>query len=545
MSEVTDASDSPEAPVPRPKVTVLVTTYNHERYLRGALESVLRQKSEVPFDVLVADDASTDGTSRVAMAFRDRYPGTVRVMRPSKNMGPNAMFVAATAEVRGDYVALLDGDDAWIGTDKLERQAAFLDANPGVSGCFHDATVVYEDGSCAPRPALAELRQPVLNLADLVVRNIVPSVTLMYRHVDAAALREWFEAVAGDAWDRIIGVDWLTLLLLAQQGPLVRLDGLAATYRVHGGGVWSSPGRLAQLGDERMVYRRIGGLLPRTMQTALTTGLVRNAVEAAVEEAGLPHDLPVAVAGPTLPTPWYLNGRSVVELAPTDTGAAHELDALRTGITTVPRDAEQHFRSLPSLPASHEVAGYLVVAQPGDMEGHRPGLRTYADALPCLSIDGNVAVYELPMDAPPRRTVAEVRMARRPTSGLVGANIELPLASTDVDRTMRLVGWALPGVAPARRAVVVNAACGRVLAAAPLDVTRPDLAAAYPDVPHAVTSGFLVDVVLGDGVGGLVMDVAVDLADGSRAKIGTVVLTRPMANRGTTHPPAPTHLGGS
>lgn len=506
----------------RPRITVLITTYNHERYLGQALESALAQRTEVPFEVLVADDASTDGTGRVATSFRDRHPDVVRVLRPAQNLGANAMFLAALEEVRGDYVALLDGDDAWTSTDKLARQAAFLDVDEGASGCFHDATVVYEDGSLPPRRALADLRQPSLTLADVVVRDVVPTLTLMYRHIPADELRRWVEAVAGRAWDRVVSIDWLMLMLLAQRGPIVRLDGLGATYRVHDAGIWSSTGRLAQLADERVVYRRIARLLPTEVQAAVTKGLLRCAVETAVEEAGIPHDRPVAIAGPELPTPWYLNGRSVVHVSPVDAEAAHQLDALRSAAVTTHRTVEQHFGSLPSLPAGEQVAGYLVVTEPRDARPGRPGLWAYTDGLACLSIDQSFALYELPTTQPLARTVTQVTLVQPHPPALVGANVEAPAVGAGVTRTVWVVGWVVPAAGPARRVVVRDPDTGRLLATTAVDVERRDVAEAFPLVAHAALSGFVAGVVLPERARNLHLEVLVELSDGSRLPFGAV-----------------------
>ena len=502
-------------PAARPRITALVTTYNHERYLGEALESALAQRTDEPYEVLVADDASTDGTGRVAASFRDRHPDVVRVIRPAQNLGANAMFLAALREVRGDYVALLDGDDTWTSTDKLARQAAFLDADESASGCFHDATVVYEDGSLPPRRALADLRQPSLTLADVVVRDVVPTLTLMYRHIQADDVRRWVEAIAGSAWERVVSIDWLLLMLLAQRGPIVRLDGLDATYRVHDAGIWSATGRLAQLADERVVYRRIARLLPSEVQTAVTRGLLRCAVETAVEEAGVPHDRPVAIAGPELPTPWYLNGRSVVHVSAVDAEAAEQLDGLRAAAVTSHRSVDQHFGSLPALPAGEQVAGYLVVTEPRDARPGRPGLWAYADGLACLSIDQSFALYELPTTQPVVRTLTEATLVPH-APGLVGANIEAPAVGLEVTRTVWIVGWVLPVAGPARRVVVRDPEAGRLIATVAVEVERRDVAEAFPLVAHAARSGFAAGAVLGDGTGDRHLEVLVELADGSR-----------------------------
>src|SRR5262249_31816931 len=102
-----------------PRVSVIVPSYNAERFLRAALDSALAQEG-VSLEVLVADDGSTDGTSALLAGYGDR----IRVLRQD-HRGPAASRNAAAREARGEYVALLDADDRFR-PGKLARQAAVL-----------------------------------------------------------------------------------------------------------------------------------------------------------------------------------------------------------------------------------------------------------------------------------------------------------------------------------------------------------------------------------------------------------------------------------
>ncbi|MCZ2982502.1 glycosyltransferase, partial [Acinetobacter baumannii] len=97
-----------------------------------------------PFELLVGDDRSSDGTAEIIADYAARHPNLVAVLR-SENLGPNRNFSDLTARARGEYVAICEGDDYWTDSSKLQRQVDFLRANPEFTHCFHPVRVLYED----------------------------------------------------------------------------------------------------------------------------------------------------------------------------------------------------------------------------------------------------------------------------------------------------------------------------------------------------------------------------------------------------------------
>ena len=128
------------------RVSVLLTSFEHERYIAQALDGVLAQEG-VEFELLAGDDASTDGTRDVIARYAREHPGVIRPFFPEQNMGNGgkAIFAALMSQARGDYLAVLDADDYWTAPDKLRRQVAYLDEQPEAAMCFHDVLCVYED----------------------------------------------------------------------------------------------------------------------------------------------------------------------------------------------------------------------------------------------------------------------------------------------------------------------------------------------------------------------------------------------------------------
>lgn len=120
--EVSDASRLVE----RPLVSVLMITYNHAGYLAEAIEGVVSQQCDFPFELIIGEDASTDETQKIALDYQRRYPEIVRVIHSAANVGMNANGARVFLKARGEYVAYCEGDDYWCSPYKLARQVALI-----------------------------------------------------------------------------------------------------------------------------------------------------------------------------------------------------------------------------------------------------------------------------------------------------------------------------------------------------------------------------------------------------------------------------------
>lgn len=127
------------------KVSVCVMTYNQEKYIRQCLQSIVDQETEYRFEVIVADDCSTDGTEEIIKEFAERYPSLVRAVFHQANVGAGINYRSAHDLARGEYVAHCDGDDYWL-PGKLSYQSNLLDQNPEASQCWGCAHLVDDDG---------------------------------------------------------------------------------------------------------------------------------------------------------------------------------------------------------------------------------------------------------------------------------------------------------------------------------------------------------------------------------------------------------------
>jgi glycosyltransferase involved in cell wall biosynthesis len=148
-----------------PRVSVTVPTFNHGRWLAECLESVVRQEVNFTYEIIVADDASTDGiTPAIVAEYAARYPNLIVPLLREKNMGPGQNFLDLIRHARGEYIAHCDGDDLML-PGKLQRQVDFLDRNPDCAYVTHNMRII--DGETGRVIAERFLNRPIPAKSDI------------------------------------------------------------------------------------------------------------------------------------------------------------------------------------------------------------------------------------------------------------------------------------------------------------------------------------------------------------------------------------------
>jgi glycosyltransferase involved in cell wall biosynthesis len=128
----------------KPLISVRLITYNHLAYIQQALDSILAQKTDYSYEIVIGDDASTDGTQDILKEYAERFPDKIRLILQERNLGGRQNLLLTLQACIGKYVAFLDGDDYWIDEYKLQKQISFLEQNPTYSLSFHNTQVVLE-----------------------------------------------------------------------------------------------------------------------------------------------------------------------------------------------------------------------------------------------------------------------------------------------------------------------------------------------------------------------------------------------------------------
>lgn len=127
------------------KVSVYCTVYNHEKYVKDALEGFVNQVTDFEYEVFVHDDASTDGSAEIIREYAEKYPDIIKPIFQTENQYSKNVSIFETffrPRMRGEYVAACEGDDFWTDPHKLQMQVDFLDSHPEYSACVHNCCML-------------------------------------------------------------------------------------------------------------------------------------------------------------------------------------------------------------------------------------------------------------------------------------------------------------------------------------------------------------------------------------------------------------------
>ena len=138
-----------------PMVSICTTTYQHALYIEKALDSFLMQKTTFPFEILIHDDVSTDGTIEILKRYAEKYPEIVKPLFEEENQYSKGVPINETfnfPRAKGKYIALCEGDDCWLDENKLQAQVDYMEAHPDCTFCFTNGTITDVSGNAPDRP---------------------------------------------------------------------------------------------------------------------------------------------------------------------------------------------------------------------------------------------------------------------------------------------------------------------------------------------------------------------------------------------------------
>jgi len=218
-------------------VSIHCITFNHAKYIRLCLDGFIMQKTNFPFEVLIHDDASTDGTQDIIMEYQQKFPEIIKPIcqtenQYSKNIDVNNFNCERT---QGKYVALCEGDDYWTDENKLQIQVDFMENHPECSVCFHPVKVVWEDNS-KPNYIFPSkeyiFNKEVLELKDLLKYNFIQTNSVMYRW-------QFYEKKYKVFYPSdILPMDWYWHLFHSKYGTICFIDKCMGVYNKHASGIW-------------------------------------------------------------------------------------------------------------------------------------------------------------------------------------------------------------------------------------------------------------------------------------------------------------------
>lgn len=217
-------------------VTIRCITYNQEKYIRQTLEGFLMQKTNFKYEILIHDDASTDGTADIIREYEKKFPTYFHAIYQTENKFSTKGFKYITKllikEGRGKYAALCEGDDFWTDPYKLQKQVDFLESHPEFSMCFHQGKIHYEDNNLPDDIATPGLENREYTGLEIykTFRPITCSVVMrtdVYKH---DSYQKYLRS-------NISFGDLPTFLSCASCGKIYGMTDNMAVYRKHSGGL--------------------------------------------------------------------------------------------------------------------------------------------------------------------------------------------------------------------------------------------------------------------------------------------------------------------
>lgn len=221
------------------QVSICCTAFNHELYIRDALEGFLSQRTDFAFEIIVHDDASADATPAIIMEYHQRYPNIIipilqQENQYSKSTGLFSIFINPI--IRGKYVAHCEGDDYWIDSTKLQKQYEALENNHTFDICFHPAKALYPDG-LAKTMSFHNKTETVFPVGTVILGGggFMPTASLFYRKEVRASIDDFHSR-----YGKFPVGDVMLQFLASLKGGALYLPIIGSVYRVRSVDSWSS-----------------------------------------------------------------------------------------------------------------------------------------------------------------------------------------------------------------------------------------------------------------------------------------------------------------
>lgn len=254
------------------KVSVWITTYNHEKFIAKALDSALMQKTEFDYEIIIGEDFSTDNTRQIVLDFKEKYPDKIRLFLPEKNLGMILLSKATYGLCTGEYIAWLDGDDYWTDSSKLQKQVDFLEENLDFVVSFHnvkqlneiDGTYIINNGP----PRNDDDSFSILHLLKTI--NPIHSSSVVHRNILGNKLPEWVYSLPY--------LDLALLYLLLEHGKFKYINDVIGVYRKHVRGEWSGKALSKQLSSAVIFYQILLDNLDSLSKNIIFTKKIQNQI---------------------------------------------------------------------------------------------------------------------------------------------------------------------------------------------------------------------------------------------------------------------------
>ena len=228
-------------------VSIICFSYNHKDFLEQAIDSFLMQETTFPFEIIIQDDASTDGSADIIKKYHALYPTLIKPILQTQNQYSKtgsffSILKLGLQMAQGKYIAYCDGDDYWTDRKKLEIQVNFLENHPEFIMCAHAVEVENLTASPLPSPYRPVVK-PIHTFKDILSNHFIPTLSLVFRYTRFEPEPAFLHQVRS--------LDMAIELMLSSQGLCYYFPRKMGCYRQHSAGI--SQQNLSPL-DRRNLY---------------------------------------------------------------------------------------------------------------------------------------------------------------------------------------------------------------------------------------------------------------------------------------------------
>jgi glycosyltransferase involved in cell wall biosynthesis len=229
-----------------PLLSVCIITYNHSLFIRQAIDSVLAQRVDFPYEIVIADDCSKDETRSIVSAYEQQNKGLIRTIFQEKNVGAEQNWFDLIFSARGKYIAYLEGDDFWTDPQKLQKQVEFLESNQDFSICVHSTEILPPEEDKIDR--LKKAKSYSFTFIDSLQQKQGASLTTVIR-TEIIHKPKFKQLVGG-----LLGGDWPLECFALLYGKGYFMNDCMGVYRRHSGGATNSFNSTLKFLDYRITF---------------------------------------------------------------------------------------------------------------------------------------------------------------------------------------------------------------------------------------------------------------------------------------------------
>lgn len=235
-----------------PKVSVCLITYNHESFIKEALDNILSQKTDFSYEIIISNDLSTDSTEEIINTYKTKYPQKIKYLSTKRQLGVIENWIKCLNAATGKYIAIIEGDDYWTSPYKLQKQFELMEANPNYSFCFHKLIMKFERDNDIDEYLNQNLSKNKFSIKDLILEKwFIGTCSIFYRRNCLPQNISWIKGLKM--------IDKPIQLMLALNGDIGLIDEYMGVYRIHNNGV----SQIQWLGKERIFEKSLIKTLKR------------------------------------------------------------------------------------------------------------------------------------------------------------------------------------------------------------------------------------------------------------------------------------------